>query len=188
MSEIIHSDNIRKAFIKADGNLKIEIAVPTDETGRIINDKRSIDRKVMPHSTLKRAFKNLLPHALNLLRLTPKGSVFDEKYIKSRKVVNDTDLRDYTVVGFERSGKDDEPELVIILRKSVFGEKTIDIKTKPTKTHGKTEYPFASLLVGDLDDCIEEVFEYINGKYYDSDQLTMNDSSEEEEEDIFGGE
>lgn len=181
MSEIIKPDDIRKAFIKPNGHLKVGVVVAQDESGRIINDKRSIDREVMPHETLKRAFKNLLPHALNLLHLVPKGSVFDEKYIKTRQVATDASLREYSVVGFERKGSDEDPELVIIVRKSVFGDKSVDIKTPAVRTHGqKVEYQFSSLLVSDLDDCVEEVHEYILGKYFDADQLTLSEDSEEE--------
>lgn len=185
MSNInISIDDIRKAFIKPDGNLKIGVVVPTDSTGRVINEKNNIDRGVAPHQTMKRAFKNLLPHALNLLRMVPKGSVYDETYIKNRSIVNDTEVRDFEVVGFEVKGSDDEPEYAITVRKTAFNYKHVDIKTPFVKIYGnKVLYPFAALLAGDLDDANEEVHEYICGKYYDSDQLSI-DSSEQTELDL----
>lgn len=187
MSEqAIKIDDIQKAFIKPDGNLKIGVVVPQDETGRIINDKRTIDRGVLPHSDLKKAFKALLPHALNLLRLVPKGSVYDEKYIKKREVFKDTDIRDYECVGFELKGTDDEPEISLIVRKQCYGEKHVDIKTPSIKTHGqKSSYPFSAFLVDDKDMSVEEVHEYIYGKYFDSDQVKIdheNPDTEDSEE------
>lgn len=187
MSITIKSDDIRKAFIKPNGELKVSLVVPTDDTGRIINDKQNIDRKVYPHQDLKKAFKNLLPHALNFLRLVPKGSVFDEKYIKTRAVHSDINLRDYELVGFERKGTDDDPEIILTVRKQCIDDKKVDFKTKGVKTHGKTTYQFAAFLNSDLDECIEEVYMYITeGKYFDSDQLSIEDSVEDEEENLFG--
>lgn len=184
MSNItLKKDDIRKAFIKPNGDLKVGIVVNTDDDGRLINDKQNIDRGVKPHLSLKKSFKNLLPHALNMLRLVPKGSVFDEKYLKTRKVVNDTDLKDFELVGFDYSGKDDEPKVSFTIRKKCIDDVYTDIKTKPTKTHQGSTYTFAGILVNELDDAIQEVFEYINGKYFDSDQLTIDNSSKEEEED-----
>lgn len=184
MSNItLKKDDIRKAFIKLDGNLKIGVLVNTDDDGRIINEKSNIDRGVMPHQSLKNCFKTLLPHALNILRLVPKGSVFDEKYLKTRKIVNDTDLKDFELVGFDYSGKDDEPKIAFIVRKKCIDEVYTDIKTKPIKTHQGSTYPFSGILVNDLDDAIHEVFEYINGKYFDSDQIKISDKQDEEEED-----
>lgn len=181
--ESIKIDDIRKAFIKKDGNLKIEVVVPQDNQGRIINDKRGIDRKVAPHSSLVKSFQSLLPHALNLLRMVPKGSLFDEKYIKRRDIFKDTDLRDFQLVGFELKGTDDEPEVSLVVRKDCVNEKDIDIKTPSIKTHGQSaNYPFAGLLTEDLDLAKEEVHEYIYGKYYDSDQLTLIEDEEVDEE------
>lgn len=184
MSETaIKIDDIQKALIKSDGNLKIGVVVPQDETGRVINEKRTIDRGVLPHSDLKKAFKALLPHALNLLRLVPKGSVYDEKYLKKRDVFKDTDIRDFECVGFELKGTDEEPEISLIVRKQCYGDKHVDIKTPSIKTHGqKSSYPFAALLVDAKDISVEEVHEYIYGKYYDSDQVTINHENEESEE------
>lgn len=193
MSETaIKIDDIQKAFIKPDGNLKVGVVIPQDETGRIINEKRTIDRGVLPHDDLKKSFKALLPHALNLLRMVPKGSVYDEKYIKKRDIFKDTDVRDFECVGFELKGSDEEPEVSLIVRKQCYGEKHVDIKTPSVKTHGnKAAYPFAAFLVDSKDIAVEEVHEYIYGKYYDSDQITIDhdnpetESEEEEEDEAF---
>lgn len=187
MEEQVKKDDIRGAFIKKDGNLKVSLVIPTDLKGRIINEKRNVDRQVMPHESLRRAMKSLLPHAVTILWLAPKGSAFDEKYLKTRKVHSDTSLKEYTLVGFEVKGKDDDPQVILIVRKNVFGEKTIDIKTPPIRTHGnKVAYPFSGILDSDLDELLEEVLEYIQGKYYDSDQIEIaHTSDEDEDEEIF---
>lgn len=182
MSITIKSDDIRKAFIKPNGELKVSLVVPTDDSGRIINDKQNIDRKVLPHADLKKSFRNLLPHAINFLRLVPKGKVYDEKYIKNHEVHNDTDIRDYELVGFERKGADDDPEVILTVRKKCIDDKFVDIKTKPVKTHGKTTYQFSAFLNSQLDVCIEECYQYIaESKYYDSDQLEIDHESEDDD-------
>lgn len=179
----IRQDDIRKAFVKKKG-MKIDLITALDDEGRVVNDKNTVNRETLPHRSLKTAFQALLPHALNIARLVPKGSVFDEKYLKTRKVANDVDLRDFELVGIHISGKDDEPTVSFIIRKACFDGST-DIPVPAIKTHKNSTYPFSGMLVNDLDDAMGEVFEYINGKYVDSDQLTITEDEEEEEEDPF---
>lgn len=177
------SGEIRKFFVTKKKETKTKIIFHTRVNGEIRNvvDNKDVDH--IPHETLTKALRCALPFALQVLKLVPSNVKIDAGYINRRQILNDANFADYELVGFEYSGDEEDLKCELTVRKSILFGKKIDIKTTPIKIAGKTDFDLSGNLSDAIDDIIEEVYQYHEGKVAgEQTALEIEDSSEEEEE------
>lgn len=186
MSEEINYRNgdIRKFFVTKKKETKTKIIFHTRVNGEIRNvtDNKDVDK--MPHDTLVKALRCALPFGLMLLKLVPKDVKMDAGYINRKQIINDANFIDYELVGFELKDDDEELKCELVVRKRIMFDKTIDMKTGFVALVHKTEFDLSGNLKDALDDIIEEVYQYHEGKTAGSEQAVLFDDDEQEEEDV----
>lgn len=181
MSEENKNYEVRKAVLNKKGYPQMNLVSSTSKNGKYINDVDKKIRDVLPHSSLNKSFKNLLPHAMLICDINV--TKVDESYLVQRKVHVDPKLAGYECIGFEIKGDDDEQKIVLFVRKKTnLGP--VEFKTPAVHTHGqKAKYPYAAQLSESIDDAVEKVQEYIDGVDITSDQVSLDfDNPQEEEE------
>ena len=173
MSENKFKGTIRQARITPKGNLAIKYVAHNKEGGVVSNTELTGKRDRPVHKDLITAFNVLKSHAAILGELYPKGKRVDAEYIRKRDVMLDTDLINYSITGFTYKGDDDEQSVTLHVEKELSkgGKITFDIPA--TKIYNDAAYEFSGNLADDLEDAEVEVRRYMEGKYADSNQLTL---------------
>lgn len=176
------SGDIRKFFVTKNRETKTKIIYNVNVSGQMTNvtDNKDVDK--IPHETLTKALRLALPFGLLILKLVPKDVKIDDGYLKRRQIMNDVNFVDYECVGFEIKGDDDKEEIQLTIRKKIIMGKTVEVKTCFVKTVGKSPFDLSGNLRDAVDDIIEEVYGYLEGKTAGVEQASIFDEPNEEEE------
>lgn len=169
---------IRKAVLTEKNTLKVNYVdhLRLDDDYANAVTTRTWDQEV--HKDLKTHFGFLKGHAAVWGALKPKSKEISVNYIRSRDCAIDPDLIAYEVRGFEYKGNE-EPSVILHMRRNLPQGGHYDFKLPSIKLYEGSDYEFSGNLVDDLSDCEIEVARYMDGKFNDHGQLTLNLEEEE---------
>lgn len=174
----VFEGQIRKAMLTEKDTLKVNyvdhLAIDDDFANAVTT--RTWDQPV--HKDLKTHFNFLKGHAAISASLKPRGSKIPESYIPSRECAIDVDLIEYEIRGFEYKGVE-EKSVVLHLRRNLPNGGHYDFKLPSIKIYEGSDYEYSGNLSNDLADCEVEIGRYMNGKFDDHGQLTLNLEEEE---------
>lgn len=181
MSKQPFNGQIRKAVLTEKNTMKVSFVdhLPIDGDYANAATQRGWDQEV--HKDLKTQLSFLKGHAAAWGFLKPKGQSIDSSYIQQRNCVMDTDLIEYEIRGFEYKGDNDTQSVILYVRRNLPQGGHYDFKLPTIKLYENSEYEFSGNLVDDLSDCEIEIGRYLDGKFNDHGQLTLNLEEEEAE-------
>lgn len=165
---------ISKAKVSKDGGLTISFKEirQVDDTGKAFNTV--VEGKAEVHPELLTTLKLLIPHLILITGLNSSKRVIDEKYIKARKVLDDSALEGWQVDGVSISGEDATEGVVLIGRfKSPYG-KTTSVVAPFTFLNGDGGYPFKDELVESVQAFFDEADQYCFHDKYQPRQLALD--------------
>lgn len=169
---------IKSVKLNAKNRLKITLE------GEIMYGDEEVFEKVVrepkysePSQSLLNGFKRLLPH---YLIHTKHKTDFTADYIKQGKAITDNSLKNFEVTGFTFSGEDDE-EKVILEGKVKEDDKGMPVKTLKIALYNNDGYPFSGNLVEDLQNLVDEVYEFLDGNFKKDPQGELDFPEDEEE-------
>lgn len=116
-----------------------------------------------PSENLSTMLRALLGHAIYYNGWS-FGKLTD-KELKSRKVVDMPEFKDYAFKGFTIQGDGEDEKLIIKFAKSCAGDEIVGLVTPPIKI-AAGEYVYDDILASDLEKVIDEVKLYLAGKNY----------------------
>lgn len=177
----INKSEIRSVKFRPNGGLEITYIQTPDEDGIPSNKEYKFKNDRVPHGDLYTIFRGLLAHAAILADLGPKDLKIDAKYIKNRKSVEDPNFLNYRVIGIEIKDDMNGELAVLTLQKRLSKGGSYDFKIPAVKLYSESSYEFSGNLVDDLGMCLDEVIEYTEGKYQESNQLSLHLDGDEEQ-------
>lgn len=166
-SQIIQQ--ISKASYNNDGVIvNFHEAVIVEGKGKV--KKKSIEDPTIPHPDMVMALRILLPHFIKMSPLAVLFPEVDEKYIKSRKIIEikkedkDAPINMFSVNGVVFSGTEGaEDYSVQLIGRLVYPNgKVISMTLPGERLNAEGGYALKEQLVEDINSFIDEIDKYIN--------------------------
>lgn len=129
--------------------------------------KKTVEDPTPPHPDLLMSLKILLPH---FIKMSPLGLLFkevDEKYIKSRKIIDiakEDPINMFEVNGVTFSGNDGEADYSVqLIGRLVYPNgKVISMTLPGERLNAEGGYALKEQLIEDINNFIDEIDKFIN--------------------------
>lgn len=135
-----------------------------------LDEKIQIEESTITNEVIKKcvslAHDDLLAALDNLKKHMVKICDFKKSELITTQTIEEFDgdlLPDYTITGFSIGGNEDSEGVTLIGNRKFDNGKVLNIVTPFTK-YDADEYEFALELAADIQRCVYEVEEYLNGK------------------------
>ncbi len=140
---------------------KIEVEYTKQENSASKPAKCSEEHVDPPHDDLKTAFAALAIHAALLGEFVAISAVKDISKPDAKH------SKDFTVTGFTITGGDDDEGVILTAHKTLRSGKSLGFNTPIIRfeDESNTAYPFMEQLETAINECKDQLREYLNGKY-----------------------
>lgn len=152
---------IKKAKLKSR-SLEVELTETVETDNGQVTNEVIMKCAGLVHDDLRKVFQRLVLHMILVCDLKKA----DHINLDTFEMDNLSEFDDYEVKGFTIGGQDDHEGVVIIGSRKLDNGKVLNIVTPFTKfTDEHAPYDYESELFNDIQACLYEVEQYLEGKY-----------------------
>ncbi|MDP3452278.1 MAG: hypothetical protein Q8R90_04925 [Bacteroidales bacterium] len=153
---------IRKAKLKSR-SLEVELNETIETEGGPVTNEIIMKCAGLAHDDLKKAFDRLTLHMVMICDLR-KSELISVETFESDEALKQ--FEDYSVTGFSIGGEEEHEGLVIFGSRKFPSGKVLNITTPFTKFSDDNDpYVFEAELYNDIQACLYEVEQYLEGKF-----------------------
>ncbi len=167
MSKTNIDRQLRKIEITEDLQVKVTfveiLTVPPDHPeneSTIIDNEYKVKSKHLPHTDLLGVMKKLKSHALDIVEIEVDSKKKGDYQVSTVKIAGDVLLKQSRVS-------------MVISKKVNRTGKIVPIAVPQTTMYGESTYPEAEKMSVIIEELIEEVWQYLGGKYEQDGQLPL---------------